>query len=160
MKVVMDADCLIKLTKAGAKETILKNISVFITPEVKKEVIDRGSEKNFPDAVILKDNLNKGLLKIRKPKEKVTIFKGGEAEVFSLFMEGIYDAIGSDDSKFLAKLEALNIHYMTPSACLTFCYLKRAISQSEAFRLIENLKPYISDEEYTITKLYLERSSK
>lgn len=37
MKLVIDSDSLIKLTKAGAKEKILSNIEVYIPPMVMSE---------------------------------------------------------------------------------------------------------------------------
>jgi len=38
MKVIMDSDSLIKLTKAKAKEIVLKNIEAHIPPKVFEEV--------------------------------------------------------------------------------------------------------------------------
>ena len=40
MKLLMDADCLIKLTKAGLKETVCQSDTVFIPAIVVREVVD------------------------------------------------------------------------------------------------------------------------
>ena len=69
MKVVMDADSLIKLTKAKAKEV--------------GEVIAR---------------LKMG---------------GGEADAFRLYKSGGFDAVSSDDAKFLKILDAFDMPYLT-----------------------------------------------
>jgi hypothetical protein len=54
MKVLMDADCLIKLTKAKLKEIVCNNFSVFIPQAVENEVVDNAGE--HPDAIIIKKN--------------------------------------------------------------------------------------------------------
>ena len=45
MKLLMDADCLIKLTKAGLKELIAENATISIPETVKREVVDAGKIK-------------------------------------------------------------------------------------------------------------------
>ena len=50
MKTLMDADCLIKLTKAGLKEFICQHDQIAIPRIVKREVVDAGKMKGYPDA--------------------------------------------------------------------------------------------------------------
>ena len=47
MKLLMDADCLIKLTKAGLKELVTTKDSVSIPEQVKREVVDAGKKKQI-----------------------------------------------------------------------------------------------------------------
>ena len=42
MKLLMDADCLIKLTKAGLKELIAGDAAISIPETVRREVVDAG----------------------------------------------------------------------------------------------------------------------
>ena len=49
---------------------------------------------------------------------KAMKFKGSEAEVYSLHIEGGFWAIATDDSKFLKKLEILKVKYLTPISCI------------------------------------------
>jgi len=113
MKLVMDSDSLIKLTKAGAKELVLDNIEVFIPPLVMNETTE--SKDRFPDAFKIHENINKGLLKVKNPSNSSFIkslgIKGGEAQV--LMLHDSSSAISSDDAKFLNILENLNIPYLT-----------------------------------------------
>jgi hypothetical protein len=44
MKLLMDADCLIKLTKAGLKELVATRYSVSIPEPAKREVVDAGKK--------------------------------------------------------------------------------------------------------------------
>lgn len=73
-------------------------------------------------------------------------------------MEGGYDAIASDDRRFLKKLEAANIPYLTPSACIIFLYKNGAVVKSEALDMIEELRLLISREEYMIARFVMEES--
>ena len=68
MKVIMDADSLIKLTKAKAKEVILKNIEAYIPPKVVEEAIKIPKEEGYPDAfLILFSNERGGIEWKRRP---------------------------------------------------------------------------------------------
>jgi len=90
MKVIMDADSLIKLTKAKAKEVILKNIKVYIPPKIVEETIEIPKEEGYPDAFLIEENLKKGLLEVGEIEEKWEVdemidrlrIRGGEADVF------------------------------------------------------------------------------
>ncbi|MGB7533276.1 MAG: hypothetical protein WA977_09955 [Halobacteriota archaeon] len=74
--------------------------------------------------------------------------RGGEAEVFRLYKSGEFDAISSDDGKFLKILDALDIPYLTPSALIVHLFKKKVLSKEKAETYINELKEMISDEEY------------
>ncbi len=69
MKVIMDSDSLIKLTKARAKEIVLKNTEAYIPPKVFEEVVKIPKEEGYPDAFLIEENIEKGLLAIREFEE-------------------------------------------------------------------------------------------
>ena len=158
MKVIMDADSLIKLTKAKAKEVILKNIEAYIPPKVVEETVETPKEEGYPDAFLIEANLNlkKGLLEVGEIEEKEEVeemidrlkIKGGEADVFRLYKSGSFDAISSDDGKFLEILDALDIPYLTPSALIVHLFKMKGLSKKETETYINELKEMISDEEY------------
>jgi len=124
MKVILDADSLIKLTKAKAKEIVLKNMEAYIPPKVFEETVEIPKEEGYPDAFLIADNLKKGLLAVEKIEENKEAeamitklgIRGGEADVFRLYKSGDFDVVSSDDGKFLEMLDALNVPYITPSA--------------------------------------------
>lgn len=148
MKLVIDSDALIKLTKAGAKEVVLNNIEVSIPPSVMDETTRE--RERFIDALKIYDNINKGLLKVKKPGKNPLVknleVKGGEAQVLMLY-DGI-SPISSDDGKFLNLLENLNIPYLTPASVIIYLLKKGAIKKEEAKKYIRNLRDMISEEEY------------
>ncbi|MCD4788258.1 MAG: hypothetical protein K8R09_08570 [Desulfobacterales bacterium] len=62
MKLLMDADCLIRLTKAGLKDFVGNRDTIFIPDVVQKEVVDAGKEKGCPDAFIVKKNIKANII--------------------------------------------------------------------------------------------------
>lgn len=158
----MDSDCLVKLTKAGAKEAILSGIEVSIPALVKKETVDEAKEKGHQDGLIIEENLSKKSLRVveaRRKKQSITAATKGEEEVVSVYLSGKYDAVASDDRRFLKRLEAANIPSLTPTACLVYLYQGGKIEQFEALQLLESLKPYISSQEYAVAIVYMEKKS-
>ncbi len=69
MKVIMDSDCLIKLTRAKAKEVVLRNIEVYIPPKVFEETVTIPKDEGYMDAFIIEDNKKNGLLSIGDIKD-------------------------------------------------------------------------------------------
>lgn len=57
MRVIMDADSLIKQTKAKAKEVILKSVEACIPPKVFEETVVIPKEEGYPDACLIEENV-------------------------------------------------------------------------------------------------------
>jgi len=74
MKVVVDTDSLVKLTKAKAKEIVLKNMmETCIPPKVFEEAIKIPKEEGYPDALLIEENLNSYRVKIEDVDESTAI---------------------------------------------------------------------------------------
>jgi hypothetical protein len=160
MKLVMDSDCLVKLTKAGAKEAILSGIEVFIPALVKRETVDEAKDKGHQDSLIIEENLTKKTLHVveaKRRKQSLLAATKGEEQVVSVYLSGSYDAVASDDRRFLKKLESASIPYMTPTACLVYLYKEGRIEQFKALQMLESLKPYVSSQEYAVARIYMEK---
>lgn len=156
MKVVMDSDSLIKLTRARAKEIVVKNIDAYIPPKVFEETVTIAKKEGFPDAFLIEENLKKGLLVIEEINEDQHIEEMvtslgmgyGEADVFRLYKSGNYDVISSDDRRFLKIIDALNLPYLTSTALIVYLFNKKVFTKSDALSHLYNLKEMVSDEEY------------
>ena len=61
-KIVMDADCLIKLTKAGLKERVCRAWTITIPASVRRETVDQAPE--LPDAMRIRQNIADGLVRV------------------------------------------------------------------------------------------------
>jgi rRNA-processing protein FCF1 len=147
----MDSDCLIKLVKSSLKELVCANFTVVIPALVKREIVD--DSRGQPDATIVKDNLEKKLLsELRKPRAA----SRGEQELFSEFQSGGYDALCSDDKRFLKRLRLFQIPYMTPAVLIAVLVKDGKLTPDQALQKLESLSPMISDEEYSTAKVFLE----
>lgn len=159
----MDSDILIKLTRAGAKEVVAAAVEAVIPPAVEKEAVVEGKEGGFPDAFEIERNIKKGLVRVvRAPRTKETEeiveklgLRGGEADIFRLFKAGKCGAVASDDQKFLDLVAALNVPFVTPSALVINVWKKGKIGKEECLRLLEKLRPMISEEEYQLAVIEL-----
>jgi hypothetical protein len=155
MKVIMDADCLIKLTKAGLKEDICRNFTIVLPRLVKEEVVDRGKARQLPDALVVEKNLNEGMIKIRS--DKTIKVAAGEKEALALYQKGGGDAVASDDKRFIRQLKLFNIPYITPAVFLVLMVEQGNLKIVEALKKLKALSAYISDDELTTVKLFLDR---
>lgn len=147
----MDADCLIKLTKSGLKEFVCDNFAVIIPQAVKEEVIDDAG--GYPDAAIIQKNIDSGLLAIGKVQ---TLAEKGEEAVLAAFRRGKFDAVCSDDKRFIKRLRLFEIPYITPGVFIAILLKNGKLTVREARKRLELLSPYVSEEEYSAVNLVLE----
>jgi hypothetical protein len=148
MKLLMDSDCLTKLVKSSLKETVCAGFSVEIPLLVKKEVVDNSGDE--PDAEVIKTNVEKNRIRVSTPRHS----KGEEA-VFTVFQSGGYDAICSDDKRFIKRLRLFEIPYLTPAVLIAVLLKKKKITLQQAFQKLDSLGPMISEEEYSTVKAFL-----
>ena len=108
MKIVMDSDALIKLTKSGAKELITENFDVTIPERIYEETVTEASA--YPDAQEIDRNVEARRIEVKKTSRT----ERGEMAVLDLCKRGGYDLLVSDDNRFLKHLAADGIPYLTP----------------------------------------------
>ncbi len=125
--------------------------SVSIPEAVKEEVVDDAGE--YPDAVIIRRNIGEGLLKvssIHASEEK------GEEAVLTVFKKGKFDAVCSDDKRFIKRLRLFEIPYITPVVFIAILLKKGKLPIREAHKKLDLLSPYVSEAEYDTVKLVLD----
>jgi len=155
----MDSDCLVKLTKAGAKGPVTGSMEVDIPGKVMSETVTQGKRHGYQDAVEIESNIKKNRLRVvsrTKEKRFPLASSEGEKQVLALFLRGGYDAVASDDQRFLKKLETQGIPYLTPTACILFLYQTGVQSREDVSRLLEQIKPFVSAEEFEMAIYHLE----
>lgn len=161
----MDSDCLIKLTKGMAKEDVSMCIDVIIPEIVKTETVDEGKAYGYPDPLEIEKNIKAGKIRVESTHMTPEIrhvaetlrLKGGEVDVYSMFQKGGFVAVASDDQKFIRKMEEIGIPCITPSALIILTWRMGAIDKERALGLLENIRATVSDEEYILSKLEIER---
>lgn len=161
----MDSDCLIKLTKGKAKEDVLMCVDVSVPEIVKAETVDEGKAYGYADPLEIEKNIKTGKIRVEpthitpetRHVEETLRLKGGEVDVYSLFQRGEFTAIASDDQKFIRKMEEIGIPCITPTALIIYTWRMVAIDKERALELLENIKSMVSDEEYVLSKLEIEK---
>ena len=154
MEILMDADCLIKLTKAGLKELICKEEKTVIPGTVKREVVDAGKSKGHPDAGLIEENIGHGLIALAG--EVTSDHAKGDQALVSTFRRGRYRAIATDDAKLTRILKAAGIPFVLPALLILSICRRGAIDRPTGLNWLERLSPFISEEEYSVTRLLLE----
>jgi rRNA-processing protein FCF1 len=157
MTILMDADCLIKLTKAGLKELICKQERIVIPRTVKREVVDVGKRKGHPDAELIGENIRHGLIMLAK--EVASDHVKGDQALVAIFKRGRYSAVATDDAKLTRILQATGIPFVLPALFIFSICRRGVIDKAKGLNWLEKLSPFISDEEYTVTRLLLEEMS-
>jgi hypothetical protein len=150
MRLLMDSDCLIKLARSSLKEVVCRSFTVVIPPLVRREVVDKS--RGRPDAEIVRKNLDSKLLSLSERRHPAS--KGEEA-VFTIFQSGRYDAICSDDRKFIKRLRLFHVPYLTPAVLIAALVKNGKLTLKDAFEKLEALAPMVSEEEYATVRLFL-----
>ncbi len=152
MKLLMDADCLIKLVKAGLKELVCTNFTVSIPYIVRKEVVDAGKANNHPDALVVEQNINNGVISVIEDSAR---YKGGDEALIASFKREQFDAIATDDVKLLRSLKALRFPFILPGIIIVRLRRDGLLGQSSAHEALERLAEFISEDEYSTVRLLL-----
>ena len=146
MKAIMDSDCLIKLTKAGAKEAVTRSIEVHIPLLVKRETVDDAKRLGHQDALLIEANIASGAVQVKRERATRVMVAGlgkGENDVIAAYLAGRYDVVASDDSRFLRKLDAAGIPFLTPAACIIHAFESGVIAKEAAVELLRNLSRFV-----------------
>jgi hypothetical protein len=142
MKIVVDSDVLIKLTKTGSKEVVVSLLEIVIPTRVYEETVLES--KGCIDASKIQENINGGNIKVKG----LSAHNKGEIEALKLYRSGGVELIVSDDRKFLNYLERNDIPYLTSSSLIVYLLHKNKISKEDTIKYIDGLKMYISNGQY------------
>ncbi len=154
MRIYMDADCLIKLTKAGLKELIVKNYEVLIPSVVELEVVQAGLAKGLADARVVQENITQGLVSVFKNAGFKD--KDGDMALTESFTESKCQAVATDDRKLVRILKSQSIPFVLPAVMLYNLCKSGRIKIDEGKKYLKKLKPFISPDELNAVKILLE----
>jgi len=146
----MDADCLIKLTKAGLKELVCDRWAVHIPDLVRRETTR--AAPRLADAVRIKENIGAGRILVASGS---TRSRKGEEAALALFKAGAFEAIATDDTRFARRLRGLGVPFTVPGVIIVKLYLEGAMTRVEASRALQDLAPLISADERAAAELML-----
>lgn len=152
----MDADALIKLTRASLKEAVVENLDVVLPPEVERETVHEGKAGDHPDALVIERNIQEGNLEVRAPPQTGALampleelgVQGGEVEVLQLHASTGSELIVSDDARFLRTVEGLGLRFTTPAALVVILERLGVLDRKQALDKLDALAPHISEAEH------------
>ena len=150
MKIAMDSDCLIKLAKAGVKERVCRAWEVSIPATVRRETVAQAPL--LPDAVRIRENIAAGLLTVVAGSAGT---EQGEGAVLKLYRTGGFDAVATDDARFIRHLRGLGVPYAVPAVIVVKLRLAGVLPAAEAKLALAALRPHISAEEHAAAQLML-----
>jgi len=142
MKIILDSDVLIKLTKTGLKEIIVGLLDVSIPKRVYEETVLES--KGYSDAIKIEENIKRGNINVKG----LSGTGKGEIEALGLYGSGGYELIASDDRRFLNCLERDQVPYLTSSSLFIYLLHKNKISKEDTIKYIDLLKLHISKGQY------------
>ena len=150
----MDADCLIKLAKAGLKEFVCQHDTVAIPTIIEQEVVNAGKRKGCDDALAVEKNISINLVSVVTHGSGYAV---GDHALIDLFPMGKYDAVATDDAKLTRRLRTLEIPFILPGLIIYRFLNTGVISKTTAVRALTQLAAFISEDEFSAVRLLMER---
>ena len=146
----MDADCLIKLTKADLKERACAAWSVTIPELVRQETVERAPD--LPDASRIRENVEKRRIAVQEIGGSPA---DGEDGALHLFQEGGFDVIASDDARFIRRLRGLGVPFAVPAIFAVLLCRDGALTPEQAREALGALRPHVSADQHATAQLLL-----
>jgi len=161
IKIMLDADASIKLTKISIIETFATGFEVFLTREVYEEHVVSGLKRNYEDAKKMEYLVSNGKITVTDITEKSSVYDNfklgcGEKSVINNYKINNIDLIVSDDEAFLKILDSHEVPFIPVAGSILMCVIKDLISKEKGLKYLEALKPMIKDEHILYIKTRIE----
>lgn len=162
MRIMLDADASIKLTKIGLIEILASGFKIVITDIVYDEHVIAGLKKNYPDAIKMKRLVSEGKIEVVPVKNKTSVYNvsylgRGEISIIIYCLENDVEVIVSDDAAFLRIMKAMDKVPCIPVAgILTMGINKGLIDKDRGLKFLVSLRPMIKEEHYFYAKTKIE----
>ena len=152
---LLDADGLIKLHRAGLLGLMAESFSCAIPKEVYHEAVTQGMASRYPDAEAIESIVQRSI-KVTSARPSELGLEGwekpalgrGEIAVLALYAQGVGDVVISDDRAFLNLLTRRGIPFLVPAALILRMVRQRVISVWVAKNALERLRPSIRQAVY------------
>ena len=150
MQLVIDADGLIKLNRAGVLRWVIEAFDCIIPSAVYSEVVTQGRARRYEDAEAIEAALTDKvqILSIEANPEPQLGLGIGEKGILNLLPRFPGSIVVSDDRRFLTVLSAEGIPFLTPADLLVVLTRREVLTGAQAREALENLRPAIRTKAY------------
>ncbi len=146
--IVKDAMVLIHLTKTSLIDESCKFFEDVLIPEkVFEETVEKGKEKNYPDAILIEEMIEEDKISVADIQEDELIerakefnIQGGEAEAVALYWERDADFLATDDDNVRKKDTLLEIEVIGTLSILLKLYESDKIDEDKVAESVNVLK--------------------
>lgn len=150
MLIISDASTLILLEKIGLLERLVGKFKFVIPPEVYKEAIEKGKEKNAPDAYALERKFTEGKISVEQIENSKIVkdfmlkfgTERGETETIALHMEKGKGIVAVDDRKAMTICNIYGVPFTTTLSLVLISKDANIITTEEAKKMITQLSTY------------------
>lgn len=163
MDLILDADGLIKLERAGLLAQVAQTFSCVIPDAVYDEAVTQGKAKMYPDAEAIEEVVRQFIsVKSQRqphqhPLDEASLRLGaGEKAVLTLYFQEQEGVIVSDDRSFLSLLSRHDIPFLVPAALIVVMVRQGKLSFEAAKLALNRLRPWIREAVYRLATQDLE----
>ena len=147
MLVISDSSTLILLARANILDQALAYFKgITIPKKVEKEVVEEGVRHGFADALLVRERIKEGKIKVAKTSVGVTArlqreygLYGGEADALALYLHLKANLLGIDDGKAIKVCKILQIRFFTALSLAIQLIQEKVITKTEGPACLQEL---------------------
>ena len=150
MRLLLDADALIKLNRAGVLLLIAETFECVIPDEVYREAVINGKKRGYPDAEEIDKVIEAGMevISVAPVPRRYAGLDAGESAVLSLVSREETQVVVSDDRQFVNLLSRAGIPYLVPAALIVAMAQQQILTKTGARDALDRMRPWIRDSSY------------
>jgi hypothetical protein len=144
LRLLLDADALIKLNRAGVLAIVLAATRCVVPQQVFQEAVINAKAKGHSDAELIEEAL-RGRCEVMDVviTERLSLGRG-ETALLALAATRVSGLVVSDDERFQAVLQSRQIPFVNCARLVAQLAEERLLSRAAASGALQALRPYIS----------------
>lgn len=158
MQLILDADALIKLNRAGVLGQVARGFECVVPSSVFEEVVSNGRALGYADADDIETHLKDQaeIVPVEASSRDDSVLGAGELGILEILGRVEDLIVVSDDRRFLLVLGLEGFRFLTTGAVLVLLHNHHLITQVEAMTALGRLRSAISESAYSLARTALE----
>ncbi len=145
MRLLLDADGIIKLYRAGMLDLVIRTFSCAVPQTVYDEVVTKGKAYFHQDAEVIETILTGTvtIIPVYRHEHQESRLGTGELGILSILPREQNTIVVSDDRRFLAMLATQGTPFLTPADLPVVLAQRGIVTKGEAKEALDRLRPMI-----------------